>query len=232
MAIWLWSKILTEEKLNCTEIKLPNFAVMRNVFLLLLCCISFSCMAKKTVRTYADSIAQHREKYKNEFLTDAHSPLKATDTGNLRFFAPDARYRVTATFKLTPDAPVFDMTTHSGKLKKYRRYGIISFRIHDTVQTLEVYQGIDLMKQPELKDYLFIPFTDLTNYETTYGGGRYLDLRTGDIKHNTVVIDFNKCYNPYCAYAGGYSCPIPPDANKLKVTIPAGEMQYAGVVKE
>jgi len=205
---------------------------MRTILLLLCCCISCYCLAQKNRQTYTDSIAQHRERYKNEFLTDTHSPLKAADTGNLRFFAPDVQYRVTASFRLTPDAPVFDMATHSGKLKKYRRYGVISFRIHDTVQTLEVYQGIDLMKQPGLQDYLFIPFTDLTNYETTYGGGRYLDLRTGDIKHNSVSIDFNKCYNPYCAYAGGYNCPIPPDANKLQLAIPAGEMQYAGAVKE
>jgi uncharacterized protein (DUF1684 family) len=205
---------------------------MRNLFLLLLCCIPVAAMAKKSARSYADSIAQHREKYKQEFLADARSPLKAADTNKLRFFIPDAQYRIVASFRLTPNAPVFDMATHSGKLKKYRCYGIISFRIHDTLQTLEVYQSPDLVQQPELKDYLFIPFTDLTNYETTYGGGRYLDLRTGDIKHNSVVIDFNKCYNPYCAYAGGYSCPIPPDANKLKIAIPAGEMQYAGEVKE
>jgi len=205
---------------------------MKYFFLLLFCFVSFSCTAQKNPGTYADSIAQHREKYRQDFLTDAHSPLKAADTGYLRFFAPNAAYCVTASFRLTPDAPVFDMATHSGKLKKYRCYGVVSFRIHDTLQTLEVYQGIDLMKQPDLKDYLFIPFTDLTNYETTYGGGRYLDLRTGDIKNNRVTIDFNKCYNPYCAYAGGYSCPVPPDANKLKIAVPAGEMQYAGVVKE
>lgn len=205
---------------------------MKQIFLLACCCISFSCFAQKTTGSYADSLAQHREKYRQEFLTDAHSPLTAADTGNLRFFAPDKAYKILADFRRTPDAQIFDMATHSGKLKKYRRYGILSFRLQGQLCTLEVYQGIELLKQPALKDYLFIPFTDLTNYETTYGGGRYLDLRIGDIQHDKVWIDFNKCYNPYCAYVGGYSCPIPPDANKLQVAIPAGEMQYAGTVKE
>jgi uncharacterized protein (DUF1684 family) len=82
------------------------------------------------------------------------------------------------------------------------------------------------MKKPGLKDYLFVPFTDLTNYATTYAGGRYLELRTGEIKNGQVVLDFNKSYNPYCAYADGYACPIPPDANRLPVAVAAGEMMF------
>lgn len=97
---------------------------------------------------------------------------------------------------------------------------------------LEVYQSPALMQKEELKDYLFIPFNDLTNYETTYAGGRYLDISRKDIKNNQVVIDFNKCYNPYCAYASGYSCPIPPAANKLNAKIEAGEKMFGKEVKE
>lgn len=180
----------------------------------------------KAQNSYTDSIRLYREKYKREFLEDSRSPLKAADTGYLRFFAADENYRVAATFTRTPKAKTFEMPTHSGKLKKYRQYGLLTFKIHDTSQTLEVYQGVDLMKQKGLEDYLFIPFTDMTNYLTTYAGGRYIDLRTGDIKNGKLLLDFNKCYNPYCAYADGYSCPIPPDANKLKVAIPAGEMLF------
>lgn len=177
-------------------------------------------------QSYADSIRQWRQHYKEEFLTDTHSPLKAEDTGFLRFFEPDAVYRVIAEFRLTPDAKPFDIATHSGKTKKYRQYGSLRFHLNGQNYSLAVYQGIDLIKKPELKDHLFIPFNDLTNYEETYGGGRYLDLRTGDIRRSTVVLDFNKCYNPYCAFAGGYSCPIPPDENKLQVAIRAGEKNF------
>jgi len=192
----------------------------------LTCFILIISLKLNAQSSYADSIRQYREKYKREFLEDNRSPLKAADTNYLRFFAANENYRVIATFTRTPKTKTFDMPTHSGKLKKYRQYGLLTFTIHDTTETLEVYQGVDLMKQKGLEDYLFVPFTDMTNYLTTYAGGRYIDLRIGDIKNGKLLLDFNKCYNPYCAYADGYSCPIPPDANKLKLAIPVGEMLF------
>ncbi|HTN45117.1 MAG TPA: DUF1684 domain-containing protein [Flavipsychrobacter sp.] len=194
----------------------------------LFCLAAFSGWAQ----SYADSIATYREHYKQEFLTDSHSPLKAEDTGFLRFYPPNSKYRVAAHFKKAIDTTAFEMHTHSGKIKMYRKYGVISFNIGKTSCSLEVYQSLDLMKKEELKDYLFVPFNDLTNYETTYAGGRYLDFSIKDIVENKLMLDFNKCYNPYCAFASGYSCPIPPQANKLKVRIPAGEKLFGREVKE
>jgi uncharacterized protein len=83
-----------------------------------------------------------------------------------------------------------------------------------------------LMNRPEYADYLFVPFTDATTGNETYGSGRYIDLRLGDIKNNTVLLDFNKCYNPYCAYTSGYNCPIPPKENRLAVAVKAGEKVF------
>jgi uncharacterized protein (DUF1684 family) len=83
------------------------------------------------------------------------------------------------------------------------------------------------MAVPEYKDHLFLPFTDLTSGEETYTAGRYIDLSFEDIIDNKVVIDFNKAYNPYCAYVSGkYNCPIPPRENTLSVAILAGEKNY------
>lgn len=72
----------------------------------------------------------------------------------------------------------------------------------------------------EYRDYLFLPYTDLTNAIETYGGGRFMDLLipSGD----TIIIDFNKSYNPSCAYNHAYSCPIPPEENDLNIRITAG----------
>ncbi len=187
-------------------------------------CILFSITGFTQV--YENDMHQYRESYKLHFVLDANSPLKAADTGYLQFFPPDTNYRLDARFTATPRAKEFDMPTYSGQMKKYRQYGLLTFTVNDTVCTLQVYQSLALMKKRGLKDYLFIPFADQTNYITTYAGGRYIELRTGDIKNDSVILDFNKCYNPYCAYADGYSCPVPPDANKLPVAIPAGEMQF------
>lgn len=177
-------------------------------------------------QSHGDDILTWRQHYREEFLKDSRSPLKAADTGFLRFYEPDPAYRIKATFVRMKHSKPFDIETHSGKKKPYQCYGKLQFSIAGKLQTLEVYQGLDLVKQPSLKDYLFIPFSDLTNNETTFGGGRYIDLRTGDIKNDVLLLDFNKTYNPYCAFAEGYSCPIPPDANKLDIRIEAGEKLF------
>ncbi len=182
-------------------------------------------------KSYKESILQHRQEYKEAFMTDEQSPLHGNDTAYLRFYEPDETYRVKCDFTVTPYARPFDMPTHSGKTKKFRQYGLVTFKIHDTVCNLQVYQNLGLLKDPAYKNLLFMPFTDSTTYIETYGGGRYLDLSLEDINHNTLVIDFNTCYNPYCAYADGYSCPIPPVENRLPVAIKAGEKNWAKEVQ-
>lgn len=193
--------------------------------LLLAACFASCC---GYAQTYNDSMLRHRQHYKEEFITDANSPLKAEDTGYLRFFAPDEHYRVIATFTPAKDTVSFLMPTHSGVTRRYRVYGTATFYLpkQKATTTLEIYQSLDLIKHEQYKDHLFLPYKDGTNYEETYGGGRYIDLSTKDIKDGSIIIDFNKAYNPYCAYADGYNCPIPPAANKVKQTIKAGEMMY------
>jgi uncharacterized protein (DUF1684 family) len=109
--------------------------------------------------------------------------------------------------------------------KSFTCYGKIIFTLHDTAYHLNVYRSVS--SQPQYKDYLFIPFTDLTSGDETYGSGRYIDILTTDIYSNSVEIDFNKAYNPYCAYTTGYNCPIPPRQNYLPVAITAGEKAFA-----
>jgi len=197
---------------------------MRKAFLFLLLC-AFALQSH--AQSYKDSIALFREQYRDSFLTDAHSPLKAADTSFLRFYSVDHAYCMVATLALTKDAKPFAIQTHSGKTKNYIEYGLLSFKLHGKKYALHVYQGIDLIaKDPKFKDYLFIPFTDETNYTETFGGGRYIDLSVKDIKSNKIILDFNKCYNPYCAFADGYSCPIPPKENSLHVKIRAGEKLF------
>ncbi len=182
---------------------------------------------------YNDSIARYWQQYKNDFLTDAHSPLTAEDTAYLRFYPTNAAYSITTHFTRTPDSKPFTMLTHSGARKNYSEYGYATFKIKGTPCTLHIYQAIDLIKKDsKYNDYLFIPFTDETNYKETFGGGRYLDLSTKEIHGDKLVIDFNKCYNPYCAFKGGYACPIPPKENDLSIGIEAGEKLFGKDVKD
>lgn len=118
------------------------------------------------------------------------------------------------------------MNTSSGMKKRYFIYGLLSFKLHDCLLHLYVYQSKVLMQQKKYRDYLFVPFGDATSGFESYGGGRYLEFYITDIKNHHVTLDFNKAYNPYCAYTTGYNCPIPPKENLLPVAITAGEKNY------
>ncbi|MEO8148169.1 MAG: DUF1684 domain-containing protein [Bacteroidia bacterium] len=185
-----------------------------------------SITASSYAQSYKDEIKAHREKYKQDFLEDDNSPLKKSDLNYLQFFDVDESYKVTASFIRTENAVPFDMPTMNGNKKKYIEYGTLSFQLQGKTCSLKIYQSVSLMNIDEYKDYLFIPFTDKTNGNTTYGGGRYLDFRTGDIKNYQMILDFNKAYNPYCAYSAGYSCPKPPSENALSVKVNAGEKEF------
>lgn len=190
------------------------------------------CISSANAQTYIDSIALFRKQYKEDFIKEARSPLKAKDTAWLRFYPVKKEYRVLATLKTTPESPIFEMLTHSGKKQAYRQYAISTFMFKGKKYQLSIYQSLNLLSKEEHKNHLFLPFNDLTNYETTYAGGRYIDLSTEEIEAGQIIIDFNKCYNPYCAFKEGYSCPIPPTENRLQLRVEAGEQLFAGKVSE
>jgi uncharacterized protein len=175
------------------------------------------------VKSYTDSLKKYHDKYIKE-----HGVVRGKDKDNLHFFPINETYNVKATFERVYESGWFKMETSGKEKQTYRRYGTIRFSIHDTSLTLNVYQSEDLMKVKQYADYLFIPFTDITNGESSYENGRYIDIKEEDVKTGSLLIDFNKAYNPYCAYVSGvFNCPIPPKENNLSVAIIAGEMKYS-----
>ena len=191
--------------------------------LILVFMTSLNCFAQN----YQSQIDGFRQKYKDDFLSDKDSPLKKDDLQFLRFFDADSTYRVDAKVELVSNATVFIMPVFSGTGQQYARYAKLKFMLKGKPMELTVYRSVALASIPQYKDYLFLPFTDETNGKETYGGGRYIDLREGDFKGGTVTIDFNKAYNPYCAFSSGYMCPKPPDENKLSIAVEAGEKLFA-----
>ena len=179
----------------------------------------FSSFAQRS--NYNDSIKLFQQNY-----VQTHEVVNEPNRSFFQFFPVNKKYRVLATFKKLDDAKGFIMKTSGTKTKKYFKYGILRFTIDHKQLKLTVYQSEQLMKDDKYKNYLFIPFTDLTSGNKSYGGGKYLDFVMDDIQNNTLLLDFNKAYNPYCAYASGYNCPIPPRENDLPVAIKAGEMNF------
>ncbi|GAB3915113.1 DUF1684 domain-containing protein [Larkinella knui] len=176
---------------------------------------------------YLQQIAAHREEYKADFLKSPKSPLKKEDFKKLSFYEPDSLYRVEATVQRTPTAEPFELPTYDGQKKTYVSYALLTFRLKGKTCRLTLYRSLQLARLPQYRDYLFLPFKDASNGRETYGGGRYMDLRVGDIKDGKIALDFNKAYNPYCAYSDGYACPIPPKENHLTLAVEAGEKQFA-----
>jgi uncharacterized protein len=176
---------------------------------------------------FKTEIEKHREEYKAEFLKSSSSPLKQEDLEYLRFYDPNEKFKVECKFVATKAGKPFELPTTSGKTKTYVKFGELRFQIDGQKHKLAVYQSLGLRVLKQYQDYLFIPFKDLTNGKESYGGGRYLDLRMNQIEGDKIYLDFNKAYNPYCAFSAGYSCPIPPKENHLKVAIEAGEMNFA-----
>ena len=171
---------------------------------------------------YTDSINAFRSKYVKD-----HEVVKAGDKKHMSFFLVDENYRVSTRVELIEDAPWFSMETSSDKKKPYRVYAILHFKLNDKELKLHVYQSKDLMKIAEYADHLFIPFIDETCGDESYDNGRYIDLTIPDIAQGTFLLDFNKAYNPYCAYVSNkYSCPGPPIENHLAVAIKAGEKKF------
>jgi uncharacterized protein (DUF1684 family) len=173
--------------------------------------------------SYMDSIKAFRADYiqTHELLTTAEQ--KAL----LRFYPLDPSYRVVARFEKYADSPWFAMATSGAAHQIQRKYGRLTFVLHDTTVQLMIYQSQALLQKAETRDYLFIPFTDATSGAGSYAAGRYIDCQVSDIHGGVLVLDFNKAYNPYCAYATGYNCPIPPRENDLSLAIYAGEKNYA-----
>ena len=179
-------------------------------------------------QSFNEHIAEHRANFKADFIKETRSPLKEEDLKHVHFYDADSNFRLVAKVEILANEKIFKMPTYDGTSKEFIRYAKVSFKLNGKNLQLTLYRSISLMANPAYKELLFLPFTDQTNKETTYGGGRYIDLSLKDITDQQLTIDFNKAYNPYCAYSDGYRCPVPPEENDLPIQILAGEKKYTG----
>jgi uncharacterized protein (DUF1684 family) len=191
---------------------------MKKIIFLLV--FSISCaQEKKPIKGETEFQREINAEYKDA----TKSPLKEKDIKTfegLDFFKFDSTYVVTATLKRTPDANPFKMKTTTDRCPEYVKYALITFNLKGKEHQLNIYQNLGLLTKEGYEDYLFLPFLDNTNGDESYGGGRYIDLRIPE--DDTIKIDFNKAYNPYCAYNEKYSCPIVPRENYLPIEVKVG----------
>ena len=194
---------------------------MKKLLIFLLC--SAFAFAQKDL----SSAEKFQVELNKSFADSLKSPLTKEDFKQFKgldFFYINEKYIVEATFIRTKKEKPFGMKTTTSRTPLYKKYGELHFKIDDKAFKLNVYQNVDLNKKPGYEDYLFLPFSDLTCRKESYIGGRYVDMKIQ--KGKIWTIDFNKAYNPYCAYNYEYSCPIVPLENDLDIEILAGVKKF------
>lgn len=196
------------------------------IYVVFICYLFINCTKGDN---YKEEIKQFQYALNVQFSDPRVSPLKKEDMHTfefLEFFEVDENYKVNAKFELTPDSPLIEMQTNTERIAYFKKYGIAKFNMNGKDLSLSIYKEQTMNTGFEISDNLFLPFKDLTNEITTYGGGRYINIDYPNLEESTIEIDFNKAYNPYCIYNNDFSCPITPSENYLGVEILAGMKIY------
>ena len=170
----------------------------------------------------AERLTGYRHRRDHFFAEHHHSPLSESQRAGfagLDYFPERADLALNLPLDESGSdvGEAIDIPTTDGKSKSFSRAGRVRFEVDGVPVELTVFKDSD-------RGSLFIPFRDASAGGETYEVGRYLEPRSRP--DGTLEVDFNYSYNPFCAYGGGWSCPIPPEENRLAVTIAAGEKAF------
>lgn len=190
---------------------------MKLHLIIIISLLILACSENSNGNEYEQNLKEYRNNMIAYFLSDA-SPLKGLPESKKRmplFYDADEDFKVTAFLNVNPDKDTIQIRTTKKDVRMMVKYGEFEFKIGEQKYSLNAYMPLDNTEA------FFVPFTDMTNGESTYDGGRYLDIPRKAIKRYTL--DFNYAYNPYCYYNSKYSCPLVPKENHLNVKIEAGE---------
>ncbi len=177
---------------------------------------------------YLAGIKKER-KEKNQTFKSSSSPLEDADRAtfdSLTYFPPARKYSVTADYQVLPNPDTVKMPMTTGATEPYLRFGKATFNLEGQRVSLTLF-----LKVKAADSTFFVPFSDKTNGQNTYEGGRFLDIPKPAADENTITLDFNKAYNPFCVYNYNYACPIPPAENRLPIAVTAGEKSFAKKIK-
>jgi uncharacterized protein len=201
----------------------------RLIYWVLILVITFSGCSERntpdaTVSSLKDPVLQERLAKDASFRAKSDSPIPEGLRANFQGLSyypinPSLRFQTSLYRYSSPES--IRMTTNTGEIRSGLLYGYFEFQAGGQICKLQVYRLEDASGSGPS---LFIPFQDATSGKETYGAGRYLDF----VENTSGVydLDFNRAYNPYCAYNNEYSCPLPPAENMLSVPIPAGEKLF------
>ncbi len=171
---------------------------------------------------YAEELATERA-MKDQFMAHhAESPFvseRIHDFSGLRYFPADEGFRVQARLVRAPIPSEAYLRTNRDGQASMRYLGDLVFPLAGSTHRLRVYHAGE-----GVGTSVFVPFRDRTSGRESYGPGRYLTLELNE--QDVYDLDFNRAFNPYCAYTDAYECPFPPVENDLPTPVRAGEMAW------
>lgn len=169
---------------------------------------------------YIAAVEKERRE-KDEFMKSSEgSPFKGMAFEGLKYYPVDPEYKVMANVNQLEEKTIVELPTSDGKIERYQKFATVEFKLKGERHQLTLLRPA----APGMQRTTFLAFADATSGETTYGGGRYLDVSVKNARQ--LTLDFNKAYNPYCDYNPTFSCPLPLKENILSVAVEAGEKSY------
>ncbi|MEM9391628.1 MAG: DUF1684 domain-containing protein [Bacteroidota bacterium] len=189
-------------------------------FIVLVVIIVYSVGGDYSPEEYVDYIKKEREEQERFMRYNEESPfvMSKVEFSPLHHYPADLKYRVKGRFEAIEAPRIRSLGTNDGKQEQYMEYGYALFELDGKADNrLLIFENVT-------EEKLFLAFGDATSAIETYGAGRYLDIEHSG--GETIKLDFNLAYNPYCAYIDNFSCPLPPRENLLEIAIKAGEKNY------
>jgi len=149
-------------------------------------------------------------------VKDSESEVRRNFKGVDRF-PVDPGWRIRAHWKPYDPPKVLEIGNVLGQVSSEPLYGAIEFSYE--AKTYE------LLASGKPAEGLFLVFGDATNGDTTYGGGRFLSVDPPS-EDGTIILDFNRAYDPPCVFTPYATCPVPPEGNSLPFAVTAGEKMW------
>ena len=194
------------------------------VGLVVVVAVGYMFTATESPEDYLEKIEKERERQFKFIRFNVDSPLtdeqKAGFT-SLTFYEVNPDYKVKARLIPIENKKVREVPLTDGSKERYIEHSYAEFELGGKTNKLLLLQSV---KETDMRNF-FLAFADETSGRETYGGGRYLNVRQDG--KNSITIDFNLAYNPYCAYNPDFACPLPPKENLLTIPIEAGEKNYS-----
>lgn len=203
--------------------------IKKYFYFLALVLLLFSCRKQEDVVTlnnqYINSLEQERENKDREMMQGSDSPFNRDSTAKfepLKYYKPTAEFIFKSKLHINDKQNPVTIYGTRGEARKAITFGYVVLNYKGKDYKLNVYKNIGHNGQ----SYYSVWFTDRTTGKETYPVGRYLDFELNANPEYIYTLDFNRAYNPYCAYSDLYTCAIPTKEDYLDFEIKAGEKNF------